>query len=357
MTAGGKPPAEPSELAPAHVGRGRRRRRLVVATAGLVVIAAVAAVGATLGRAATTATVVRLVVAGDMACDPHDPDLSPDGAGSPDASRPRPGTVGARQASGDPCRHDSVARLAVGLRPDLVLGLGDYQHETQTAAAYRDVYEPSWGRLRDITVPVFGNQEYTVANARTFVDYFGDRVVDERGYWSQEVGSWHLVVLNSNCASVGGCGDGSAQQQWLETDLAGAHGCVLAAWHHPRWSNGIGGPNERTGALFRTLYRHGVELVLSGHDADYERFGPLDPDGRRDANGVRQFVVGTGGQARYRPTPADTPWRGKITAPGSEFADYDHHGVLELELRPGRWRWSFHTIDADVVDQGEGSCT
>ncbi|MFI7543888.1 metallophosphoesterase family protein [Actinoplanes sp. NPDC049599] len=309
-----------------------------VAVAPLVVLVLV--LGWSLSRCSSGPDSVRVVAVGDMACDPADPDLTP------------PGT-----APGERCRHQAVSDLAVALRPAFLVGLGDFQYELPTGEAYRTVYGPSFGRLRDRTVPVYGNQEYRVQDASTFTAYFGDRIRDTRGYWSQELGRWHLVVLNSNCGAVaGGCGTGSPQQEWLARDLA-AQGdrCVLAAWHHPRWSTGLAGDDPRTEALYRTLYDHDVELVLSGHEAHYERFGPLDPDGRPDAGGVRQFVVGTGGQAHYRPEPATGA---SAAGPAGEFVDYDHHGVLELQLDPGGWQWRFHPLAAGraVTDEGEGTC-
>jgi acid phosphatase type 7 len=319
------------------------RNRVMVAVVAvelvLALVSTAAVLALTLGP--TGPTMIRVVAAGDMACDPDDPDF-----------------LAHSDAEGDHCRQDDVSQLAAMLDPNLVLGLGDYQYELPTRDAYRDVYGPSWGRMRNVTVPVFGNQEYKVHDATTFTEYFGDRVRDPRGYWSQDIGDWHLVVLNSNCASVeGGCGLGSPQQRWLDEDLARTkRQCVLAAWHHPRWSSGIAGPDERTSDLFRTLYDHGVELVLSGHEADYERFGPLDPAGRPADNGVRQFVVGTGGQAHYEPAPEDSPRRATVAVPRSEYVDYHHHGVLELELRPGQWQWRFHALDAEVADQGGARC-
>ncbi|GIE50506.1 hypothetical protein Ani05nite_40400 [Amorphoplanes nipponensis] len=322
-------------LVPARL-RSRRGGR--AAAALLAVLALV--LGWSLSRCSPVPGTIRVVAVGDMACDPDDPDMTAAGA-----------------APGDHCRHRAVSDLAVALRPAVLLGLGDFQYELPTSEAYRTVYGPSFGRLRERTVPVFGNQEYRVQEASTFTAYFGDRVRDPRGYWSQELGGWHLVVLNSNCGAVaGGCGEGSPQQEWLARDLAAYDGrCVLAAWHHPRWSNGLAGDDPRTGALFRTLYDHGAELVLSGHEADYERFGPLDPDGRPDERGVRQFVVGTGGQAHYRPEATAAAGAG---GPAGEFADFDHHGVLELELDPGGWRWRFHALEAGraVTDEGEGAC-
>ncbi|MBT8226552.1 MAG: alkaline phosphatase [Dactylosporangium sp.] len=291
---------------------------------------------------------VRIVAAGDMACDPDDPNF-----------------LAHSDAEGDHCRQDDVSTIALRLEPDLVLGLGDYQYELPTADAYRDVYAPSWGRLRAITVPVFGNQEFKVRDAYPFTAYFGDRIRDERGYWSQDVGAWHLIVLNSNCTIIaGGCAEGSPQQRWLAEDLAATdRQCVLASWHHPRWSNGIAGPDDRTADLYATLAAHRVELLLSGHEADYERFGPLDPTGQPDPTGVRQVVVGVGGQAHYEPTEDDVPWRGSWGAPPSEFVDYAHHGLLALELAEGGWSWRFHALAAEstertgaVVDEGEERC-
>jgi hypothetical protein len=197
---------------------------------------------------------------------------------------------------------------------------------------------------------VFGNQEYKVQDAGSLSTYFGDRVRDARGYWSQDIGPWHLVVLNSNCAAVaGGCGAGSPQQTWLDTDLtANNRPCVIAAWHHPRWSSGLAGDDARTADLFRTLYKHRAELVASGHDADYQRLGPLDPDGGPDQRGVRQFVVGTGGQAHYRPVAT-------TVRPAGEFADYDHHGVLELKLFASSYHWRFVPLEGDSPAEDEGS--
>jgi hypothetical protein len=321
----------------------RRRTRLIVA----LILAAVLVVVVLLTRGTAGPATIRVAAVGDMACDPEDPDFG-----------------ATTRAQGDHCRQLAVSDLAVAMNPAVLLGLGDFQYELPTSEAYRTVYQPSFGRLRDRTVPVYGNQEYKVQDANTFTAYFGDRVEDPRGYWSQDLGRWHLVVLNSNCAAVaGGCATGSPQQAWLAGDLAdNDRRCVIAAWHHPRWSTGIGGSDDRTGDLFRTLYDHEVELVLSGHEADYERFGPLNAEGEPDAQGVRQFVVGTGGQAHYRPDAGDSRnERGepavRRTGPASEYVDYDHHGVLELELGPDSWRWSFHPLEGETPTEDEGSAS
>ncbi|MEV6601503.1 metallophosphoesterase [Actinoplanes sp. NPDC051346] len=326
----------------AMFGTTRRRRGTSATLAVLVVLALV--LGWLLSRCSTAPDTIRVVTVGDMACDPDDPDFA--------------------TGANDHCKHKETSDLAVALNPEVFLGLGDYQYELPAAEAYRSVYGPAYGRLLNRTVPVIGNQEYKVQDANTFTAYFGDRFKDAKGYWSQDIGRWHLVVINSNCSAVaGGCGKGSPQQSWLESDLAANdRACVIAAWHHPRWSNGIAGPDPRTAELFRTLYDHQVELVVSGHEAHYERFGPLNPDGRSDPLGVRQYVVGTGGQAHYKPgTAGDTRdekglSRSRSGMPGSAFVDYDHHGVLELQLKPDSWSWGFHRVGAPVTDQGETPC-
>jgi hypothetical protein len=321
---------------------GRRRLMAVVALAVVLLVAAVAM----LSRCSTAPDTVRVAAVGDMACDPDDPDFA--------------------TGANDHCRQKQVSDLAVALNPSALLGLGDFQYEMPTMDAYRTVYGPSFGRLLSRTVPVFGNQEYKVQDANSFTAYFGKQIKDpELGYWSQELGRWHLVVLNSNCAAVGGgCGMGSPQQTWLADDLKNTdRKCVIAAWHHPRWSSGIAGADSRTADLFRTLYENRVELVLSGHDADYERFAPLNPDGKTDPLGVRQYVVGTGGQAHYRPGAGDggRDEDGKLPVgavpPTGEFVDFDHHGVLDLELKPDSWSWSFRAVGVDdALDKGQASC-
>jgi hypothetical protein len=285
---------------------------------------------------------VTVVAAGDMACDAKDPAMKK------------------KNQSMNQCRFKEVSDIAVSLQPDALLGLGDYQYEVPKAEAYQDIYGPTWGRLRSITLPALGNQELKVFEANTFREYFGERAGPPEGYWSTELGRWHVVVLNSNCTVViGGCGEGSPQQLWLTQDLAANDSkCTLALMHHPRWSTGIAGPDGRTEVLYRTLEEGGVDILLSGHEADYERFGPLDADGNPSMQGVRQFVVGTGGQAVYRPEEGAAPWRNKGALIDSEYVDFDHHGVLELQLDPDRYSWAFHSLDTkkEITDSGSSPC-
>ena len=315
-------------------------RRWVPAAAALVVALVVAAVLSLGACSAPPPQTVTVVAVGDMACDPTDPSFG-DGAGA-----------------NDECRHQAVSDRALALGPDALLGLGDYQYEIPTSDAYDSVYGSSWGRLREVTIPALGNQEYKVHEANTFYEYFGDRVGSATGYWVDAVGSWRVLVLNSNCTVVvGGCAEGSPQEIWLRQQLASDETpCTLAMWHHPRWSTGIIGHDDRTAALFAALDEHGVEMVLSGHEAHYERFAPLSDDGRQDEGGVQQFVVGTGGQAVYEPEEGEAAWRVRDDGPGSEARDTQHHGLLELTLRPDSYSWRFVTAAGDVGDAGSRSC-
>ncbi len=235
----------------------------VVIAVGLVVLALA------LFRACAPAPVLRVIAVGDMACTPVDPAFN-DGAGRDDE-----------------CVAQSVSDAAVARTPDLFLGLGDYQYEVASEADWAAAYAPSWGRLREITRPALGNQELKVHKASSYYAFFDDVAIEQPGYTSYDVGDWHVVVLNTNCTVVeGGCGVESPQVAWLKEDLAANAGrCILAYGHHPRWSNGIGGPDNRIDPLWSALVDGGATMYLSGHEANYERFPPLDTAHRPDPAG------------------------------------------------------------------------
>ena len=193
-----------------------------------------------------------------------------------------------------------------------------------------------------------GNHEYLRPGARGYFRYFGGRAGDpDRGYYSQDVGGWHLVALNSGngrCRPVQ-CDRDSAQVRWLRRDLRRADSrCVLGYWHHPPWSGGQHGDNGRVRVLWRVLARHGADLVLNGHDHDYERFAPRGASGAAAPDGVRQFVVGTGG-AELRPF-GDPP--GALV----ERRIAGRHGVLRLALGDSGYRWRYLTARGAVLDTG-----
>jgi hypothetical protein len=195
-----------------------------------------------------------------------------------------------------------------------------------------------------------GNHEYHTAGASGYFSYFGAAAGDPtKGYYSYDIGTWHIIALNSNCSRVGGCGVGSPQEQWLKADLA-AHPnmCTLAYWHHPRFSSGDHGSNTSYDAFWKAIYAAGVEIVLNGHDHSYERFAPQNPSGAADPNGIQEFVVGTGGKNHYA--------FGTIKA-NSVVRNSDTYGVLKLTLHPTSYDWQFvPEAGKTFTDTGTRNC-
>nr|WP_052170743.1 metallophosphoesterase [Massilia sp. JS1662] len=226
---------------------------------------------------------------------------------------------------------DTAATVAAGLAQDpeaVVLALGDLTYPNGAMKEFTDCYAPTWGRFKDRTWPAPGNHEYYTPGAKPYFDWWGARA--GRGYYSFELGTWHIISLDSNLAPA----QHAAQLDWLRADLA-AHParCTLAYWHHPLYSSGGHGSIPKMRDAWQLLYAAGAELVLSGHDHDYERFAPQDADGRLDpTHGIRQFVVGTGGAY---PTPF------LLTVPHSEVRDSNRTGVLRLRLYTGGYGWEF----------------
>jgi len=257
-----------------------------------------------------------------------------------------------RLATETTCHQQATSDLVVRLAPTAVLALGDQQYERGRLPSFRNAYDRSWGRLKAITHPVPGNHEYLSAGGSGYFDYFGAAAGDpQKGYYSFDLGAWHLIALNSQCSWVsGGCGTGSLQERWLKADLA-AHrnACTLAYWHEPRFSSGQHGSNPAYDAFWRDLYQANADVVLTAHDHDYERFAPQDPDGRPDTNrGIREFVVGTGGKSHYR---------FKAAQPNSQVRNGDTFGVLELTLHPTSYSWRFvPEAGKTFTDTGSAAC-
>lgn len=216
-----------------------------------------------------------------------------------------------------------------------VLSLGDHTYPDGLAAEFRDCYHVSWGRFKADTYPTIGNHEYYSGSADGYYGYFGAAAGPRgRGYYSFDLGGWHLISLNSHMKGA----EHAAQLLWLKDDLARhPRRCTLAYWHAPLYSSGGHRSNPHMQAVWRALHAAGAALVLSGHDHDYERFAPQDADGRPDARGPRQFVVGTGGAYL-------TPFR--WIQPHSEARQNSRHGVLRLELRADSYAWQYVAVDA-----------
>ena len=246
---------------------------------------------------------------------------------------------------------DEATAALLDSLPGTIAALGDLAYESGSDEEFRRCYEPTWGRHRQRTRPALGNHEYGTPEAGGYFRYFGRAAGPARGYRSYDLGAWHVVVLNSNCAPAGGCAAGSPQERWLRADLARNRGrrCTLAYAHHPRFSSGLHGSDETLVDLWRALFAGGADLVLAGHDHHYERFAPQTPAGRRDVRrGIRQFVVGTGGRRLY-------PVLGTI--PNSEVHDDRSHGVLALRLGARGYSWRFVPVaGGSFRDAGTGTC-
>jgi 3',5'-cyclic AMP phosphodiesterase CpdA len=247
--------------------------------------------------------------------------------------------------------HGTEATAAIiEAQPGSVLALGDIAYPDGSAQNLADCYAPTWGRFKDRTYAVPGNHDYVTYGAHAYYDYFGPAAGPAGlGYYSFDLGRWHLIALNSNCGAVD-CAAGSAQEVWLRADLA-AHpaACTLAFWHHPRFNAGLHGNDEQVQALWQALYEGGADLVLNGHDHDYQRFAPQDPTGAEDpARGIREFIVGTGGASRYTVKPG---------FPNLEAYTDANYGVLRLVLHPAGYDWQFLTEPGQsYTDSGSAAC-
>jgi alkaline phosphatase len=243
---------------------------------------------------------------------------------------------------------DSASAALVEELEGTVASLGDSVYPAGSDATFAQCYDPVWGEFLDRTRPAIGNHDMQDDGGDAYYRYFGDRAgTAGEGWYSYELGGWHVIVLNSNCEVIG-CAPGSAQHDWLLADLAASNArCTLAYWHHPRFSSGPHGDYQPVAPLWEAVAGADTALVLVGHDHLYERFAPRAADGSADQDGVRQFTVGTGGKALYA---------AQRVAPNSELIIDDAFGVLELTLHADAYDWRFLTVDGTEADAGSGDC-
>ena len=275
---------------------------------------------------------VRIAAAGDIACDPGS-EFFAEGRGT-----------------GSTCRQLATSNTLVRGHYASVLTLGDTQYEDGAYEKFVASYDPSWGRVKSITKPAPGNHEYESSGATGYYGYFGRAAGDPRkGYYSFDVGRWHLIALNSNCSAVGGCGAGSPQEQWLRRDLA-AHpaACTLAYWHHPRFSSGLHGSDSTYRAFWRALYDAGADVVLSGHDHDYERFARADAEWRSRSPSWPPPVRRRLGRQGLRPF--------STVRANSEARDCDQSRRARADARRGRVRVAVPPAVGSFTDSGSTRC-
>jgi dipeptidyl aminopeptidase/acylaminoacyl peptidase len=282
-----------------------------------------------------------VAVAGDIACDPAD-DFFNGGAG----------VIGI-------CRQRATSDLLMRADLSRILIPGDAQYENGALEAFKLVFDPTWGRLKPLIRPVPGNHEYGERGAAGYFDYFngpgqqdGPAGKRDEGYYSFDLGSWHVVGLNSECLKVAGfCGPGSRQARWLRADLAASRAsCTLAFWHGPRFTSGrFGEERESVRPFWEALYAANAELVLNGHEHFYERFAPQTPEGIPDpGRGLRQITAGMGGRGHHDFV---------TVAPNSEVRDNLTLGVLQLTLGSRGYEWQLvRAPGGRVVDSGSGTC-
>jgi hypothetical protein len=256
------------------------------------------------------------------------------------------GDIGDCASSGD----EETAKLIEGIA-GTVFTAGDNAYPGGTAEQFSQCYNPSWGQFRTRTRPAAGNHDWVTKEASGYLGYFGPAATNGAGqtWYSYDLGQWHVVVLDADCALTGGCEAGSVQGRWLAADLAGSSArCTVAIWHQPRFSSGEHGNDAAVAPFWDALYAAGADLVINGHDHDYERFKPQTPTGQVDAaRGIREFVVGTGG------TPLrvfDQP------KPNSDIRAAVSHGILKLTLHPTGYDWAFISTNGMFSDSGSATC-
>jgi hypothetical protein len=250
--------------------------------------------------------------------------------------------AGAGDIAGTGSGDEQTARILDRIDPDVVFTTGDNAYPDGTPSDFRRYYDPTWGRWKSSTRPSPGNHDHHTPGAAGYYAYFGSRAPGP--YYSYDLGSWHLLSLDTELPVE----PGSAQYEWLRRDLAASDAvCTLAYWHKPRYTSGRYSDLRLTTPLWRLLHAEGAELVLNGHDHNYQRYPPLDPNGNADpARGIREFVVGTGGAGLY-------PVRSDARREGA----YDEaHGVLQLTLRTKGYDWRFVPVSGSYTDTGSASC-
>ncbi len=255
----------------------------------------------------------------------------------------------APEYQGDEQTANLVEKLLAQNPNAAVFTAGDNVYGEGTLAELKNCFGTTWGRFKDKIHPSAGNHDYMTDQGQPYYTYFGEAAGPAGiGYYSYNLGDWHIVALNSNCNDIA-CGPNSAQVKWFQEDLqSNPQPCTLVYYHHPRFSSGIAGGSGSTIAFWKTAVELGVDVIVNGHDHDYERFAPMDADGNPDPKGVQEFVVGTGGAVLRDFDQIKS---------NSEVRYNRTHGVIEFQLFPGHYQWTFMPAEeSDFTDAGAGTC-
>jgi hypothetical protein len=261
----------------------------------------------------------------------------------------------------DRCHELQTSNLALSVNPDAVFLLGDLQYFDGKYEDFLGSYDPTWGKMKSITYPSPGNHDYqSFDGAKGYFDYFGAAAGDPtKGYYSFDIGSWHIISLNSNCQEedpedptkdkMVSCAKPPEQVEWLKNDLAADDSkCTLAFWHHPMFSSGGEGSHPTVGPFWDELYADKADVVLVGHDHNYERFLPQDPNATQVADGITQFVVGTGGWSL---------WNKYDEKENTAIFNATSYGILKLVLHDSSFDWEFiPEPGSQFTDKGTGLC-
>jgi hypothetical protein len=270
--------------------------------------------------------------------------------GATDASPAPVVLVGAGDIASCSSSGDTATASLVDKIPGTAFTIGDNAYNQGTASEYANCYVPTWGGFKSRTKPAVGDNEYLTSGAKPYYDYYGAAAGDPaNGWYSYNAGAWHVVVLNSNCTEISGCGKGSPQERWLWADLTAAKAdCIAAVWHEPRFSS-VYGNSTKTKPFWDDLYHFGADIVLNGHHHAYERFAPQDPDGKADPKGIREFIVGTGGSflvSSFQTVVANSQVRNNNT-----------YGVIKLTLGADSYDWEFVPVAGKTFrDSGSSPC-
>lgn len=252
-------------------------------------------------------------------------------------------------------RDEATAQVVANVS-GTVFTLGDNVYPTGTATQFRNCYHPSWGAHKTRTKPSAGNHDYYTQDASAYFAYFGARAGEPtKGYYTYKRGSWRIIVLNSNCSEVGGCGKLSPQGRWLEKTLTNYPAkCTIAYFHHPLFVS-TGADTTEVRPFWNILHNHNADVILSGHAHYYERFAPQLPDGTRDSSGIREFVVGTGGAPPK--APMTSPRAVNSMVDSEKSPGVTAYGVLRLRLSAGSYAWKFLPVAGEsFTDSGTRQC-